>query len=129
MTAPAVAISPGANTNTVSLANEKLSSGSYGILYEESGMILMEKGYTGKARQFIPYEVTAMNNSIINFMPPGNYSVNSNANVRLVTGGETYNLISDNGYSHFTIKKYITNVKIEFSSAQKIKFIQQNYIF
>ena len=124
-----VSISPGSYTNTVSLANEKLSSGSYGILYEESGMVLMEKGYTGTPKQFIPYEVTAMNNSIINFMPPGNYSVNSNANVRLVTGGETYNLISDNGYSHFKIKKYITNVKIEFSSAQKIKFIQQNYIF
>ena len=123
-----VSISPGSYTNTVSLANEKLSSGSYGILYEESGMVLMEKGYTGTPKQFIPYEVTAMNNSIINFMPPGNYSVNSNANVRFVTGGETYNLISDNGYSHFTIKKYITNVKIEYSSTQEIKFIQQNYI-
>ena len=42
-----VGISPGTYTDTLSLANEKLDSGSYGILYEESGMILMEKSYTG----------------------------------------------------------------------------------
>ena len=116
-----VAISPGSYTNTVSLANEKLSSGSYGILYEESGMILMEKGYTGTPKHFIPYDVTAMNNSIINFMPPGNYSVNSNANVKLVTGDETYNLISDNGYSHFTIKNVYFMLPLEWSYIIKFR--------
>ena len=123
-----VGISPGTYTNTMSLVNEKLGSGSYGILYEESGMILMEKGYTGKAKEFIPYEANATNNSIINFMPPGNYSVHSNANVKLITGGKTYNLISEKGYSQFTIPKYITNVKIEFNSTQDITFIQKNPI-
>ena len=123
-----VGISPGTYTNTMSLVNEKLGSGSYGILYEESGMILMEKGATGQAKEFIPYEANATNNSIINFMPPGNYSVHSNANVKLITGGKTYNLISEKGYSQFTIPKYITNVKIEFNSTQDITFIQKNPI-
>ena len=122
-----VDISPGTYTDTLSLANEKLSSGNYGILYEESGMILMEKGYTGKAKQFIPYEVNAMNNSVINFMPPGNYSVHSNANITLICNNRIYQITSENGNGSFILKNYINNVKILFNSTQKIIFIQQNY--
>ena len=122
-----VGISPGTYTDTLSLANEKLDSGSYGILYEESGMILMEKSYTGKAKQFIPYEVNATGNSIINFMPPGNYSVDSNANITLIGNNGMYRITPVNGYGQFTLKNYITNVHIEFNSTEKLTFIQENY--
>ena len=122
-----VGISPGTYTDTLSLANEKLDSGSYGILYEESGMILMEEGYTGKARQFIPYEANATNNSIINFMPPGNYSVSSNVNITLIGNNWMYKITPVNGYGQFTLKNYITNVDIEFNSTEKLTFIQENY--
>ena len=124
-----VGISPGTYTDTLSLANEKLSSGSYGILYEESGMILMEKSYTGKARQFIPYEVNATNNSIINFMPPGNYSVHSNVNITLIGNNGMYKITSENGYGQFTLTNYMTNVDIKFNSTEKLTFIQENYRF
>ena len=124
-----VGISPGTYTDTLSLANEKLSSGSYGILYEESGMILMEKGYTGKARQFIPYEANTTNNSIINFMPPGNYSVHSNVNITLIDNNGMYKITPVNAYGQFTLKNYITNVDIEFNSTGKLTFIQENYGF
>ena len=124
-----VGISPGTYTDTLSLANEKLDSGSYGILYEKSGMILMEKGYTRKAKQFIPYEVNATNNSIINFMPPGNYSVHSNVNITLIGNNGMYKITPVNGYGQFTLKNYITNVDIEFNSTEKLIFIQENYKF
>ena len=122
-----VDISPGTYTDTLSLVNEKLSSGNYGILYEESGMVLMEKGYTGKAKEFIPYEVNATGNSIINFMPPGNYSVSSNANITLISNNGMYRITPINGYGQFTLKNYITNVHIEFNSTEKLTFIQENY--
>ena len=90
-------------------------------------MILMEEGYTGKARQFIPYEANATNNSIINFMPPGNYSVDSNANITLIGNNGMYRITPVNGYGQFTLKNYITNVHIEFNSTEKLTFIQENY--
>ena len=124
-----IAISPGSYTNTVSLANEKLSSGSYGILYEESGMILMEKGYTGTPKQFIPYEVNVTNNSVINFMPPGNYSVHSNVNITLIDNNEIYNITSANGMATLILKNYITHVIIVSRSNKIITFTQENYIF
>ena len=124
-----VSISLGSYTNTVSLTNEKLSSGNYGILYEESGMILMEKGYTGTPKQFIPYEVKTMNNSVINFMPPGNYSVHSNANITLIDNNGIYNITSVNGMATLILKNYITHVIIVSRSNQIITFIQENYIF
>ena len=123
-----VELDPGTYTNMLTLANEKLSSGNYGILYEESGMILMEKGYTGKPMKFIPYKINTVNNSVINFMPPGNYSVHTNLNVILISNGQTYNLSSEKGYIHFILEKYITNVKIEFKSAKNITFIQENCV-
>lgn len=123
-----VELDPGAYTDTLGLVNEKLTSGNYGILYEESGMILLEKGYTGKPDKFIPYTYTAENNSIINFMPPGNYSVNSNVNITLISSNGTYNIISDNGYGHFSITKYITSVSVELNSGSNIIFTQETCI-
>ena len=123
-----VELDPGTYTNTLTLVNEKLSSGNYGILYEESGMILLEKGYTGKSEKFIPYKINVQNNSVINFMPPGNYTVRSNVNVTLTSSDGTYNLISENGYAHFAIKKYITGVTVEYVSNSNMTFIQESCI-
>ena len=123
-----VELDPGTYTNTLTLVNEKLSSGNYGILYEESGIILLEKGYTGKPVKFIPYKVNLQNNSIINFMPPGNYSVRSNVNVTLISNNGIYNTNSENGYAHFSIKKYITDVRVEYDSDSNITFIQETCI-
>ena len=92
-------------------------------------MVLMEKGYTGRARQFIPYEANATNNSIINFMPPGNYSVHSNVNITLIGNNGMYKITPVNGYGQFTLKNYITNVDIKFNSTEKLTFIQENYRF
>ena len=92
-------------------------------------MILMEKGYTGKARQFIPYEVTSINNSIINFMPPGNYSVHLNVNITLIDNNKIYNITSVNGMGTLILKNYITHVIIVSRSNQIITFTQENYIF
>jgi uncharacterized membrane protein len=121
-------ISPNAYTNTLTLVNEKLSSRNYGILYDESGMILLEKGYTGKPVKFIPYKVNLQNNSIINFIPPGNYTVRSNVNVTLISNNGIYNIISENSYAHFYIKKYITDVRVEYDSDSNITFIQETCI-
>ena len=123
-----VGISPNTHTDTLTLVNEKLSSGNYGILYEESGMILLEKNYTANIIKFIPYNTTAKNNSIINFIPPGNYSVESNVNVTLISNNGTYKIVPHNGYAYFSIEKYITGVRVGFNSDMKITFIQENYI-
>ena len=123
-----VGISPNTYTDTLTLVNEKLSSGDYGMLYEESGMILLEKNYTGKIIKFIPYKESVRNNSIINFIPPGNYSVESNVNVTLISNNGTYKIVPHNGYAYFSIEKYITGVRVGFNSDMKITFIQENYI-
>ena len=123
-----VELAPGTYTNTLTLVNEKLSAGNYGILYEESGMILLEKAYTGNPINFIPYKINLHNNSIINFMPPGNYTVHSNVNVTLTSSNGIYNSISENGYAHFSIKKYITDVRVEYDSSSNITFIQETSI-
>ncbi|WMT50624.1 MAG: DUF2079 domain-containing protein [Ferroplasma sp.] len=123
-----VGIAPNTYTNTLTFVNEKLSSGNYGILYEESGMILMERGYAGKPIKFIPYKASARNNSIINFIPPGNYSIQSNVNITLISSSETYNIVPDNGHAYFQITKYITGVRVEFNSNMSVAFIQKNYI-
>jgi hypothetical protein len=122
-----VGISPNTYTDTLTLVNEKLSSGNYGILYEESGMILMEKGYTGKPIKFIHYNTTAKNNSIINFIPPGNYSVQSKVNITLISNNGTYKIVPHDGYGYLSIEKYITSVRVEFNSDMNITFIQENY--
>jgi uncharacterized membrane protein len=119
-------LDPGTYTDTLILVNEKINSGNYGILYEESGIILLEKDYTGKPAKFIPYKINVQNSSITNFMPPGNYSVQTNVNVTLINSTGTYNIISENGYGHFSIKKYITDVKVEFDSNSNITFTQNN---
>ena len=123
-----VGLSANSYTDTLTLVNEKLISGNYGILYEESGMILLEKGYTGKAIKFIQYKTNVNNNSIINFIPPGNYSIQSNVNVTLISNNGTYNIVSENGYAHFLIKKYIIGLRVEFNSPGTITFTQENYI-
>ena len=123
-----VELAPGTYTNTLTLVNEKLISGNYGILYEESGMILLEKAYTGNPTKFISYKINVHNNSIINFMPPGNYTVHSNVNVTLTSSNGIYNIISENGYAHFSIKKYITDVRVEYDSSSNITFIQETSI-
>ena len=123
-----VELDPGAYTDTLTLVNKKLTSGNYGILYEESGMMLLEKGYTGIPKKFIPYKINLQNNSIINFMPPGNYHVQTNVNLTLISSTGTYNIISDNGYGYLSITKYLSDVKVEFDSGSNITFIQENCI-
>lgn len=118
-------LDPGTYTDTLTLVNEKLTCGNYGILYEESGMILLEKGYTGIPEKFIPYKINVQNNSIINFMPPGNYSVQTNLNVTLISSTGMYKIISENGYGYFSITQYLGDVKVEFDSSSNITFIQK----
>lgn len=124
-----VDLSPNSYTNTLSLVNEKLNSGDYGILYEESGMMLMEKNFNGTPLKFIPYETKAMNGSIINFIPPGTYSVQSEVNVTLVSDEGIFDIVSDNGYGHFSIEKYITYAKVEFNSGNSIAIKQYSSTF
>ncbi len=118
-------LDPGTYTDTLTLVNEKLTCGNYGILYEESGMILLEKGYTGIPEKFIPYKINVQNNSIINFMPPGNYSVQTNLNVTLISSTGMYKIISENGYGYFSITQYLGDVKVGFYSSSNITFIQE----
>ena len=122
-----VKLDPGTYTDTLTLVNEKLNSGNYGILYEESGMMLLEKGYTGIPTKFIPYKINVQNNSIINFMPPGNYSVQTNMSFILETSNVTYDINVTNGNGYLDIKSYITQVRVLINSSQYISFTQKNY--
>ena len=68
-------ISSNTVTDTISLVNHKLNSGEYGILIEESGMMLLAKNYKGNTTDFVPYKTTAFNSASMNFMPPGNQTI------------------------------------------------------
>jgi uncharacterized membrane protein len=114
-------ISPGTVTDTLSLVNHKLISGDYGILMEVSGMILLEKNYSGKILDFIPYSNTAFNGSTITFMPPGNYSINIEHSITINSTQCTFTAESYNGIVNFNIKQYLTGITIQTS--QKGNFV------
>ena len=114
-------ISPGTVTDTLSLVNHKLVSGDYGILMEVSGMILLEKNYGGKILGFIPYRNTAFNGTSINFMPPGNYSINIDHNITVNSTQCTFTAESHNGIVNFSLKQYLTGITIK--TDQKGNFV------
>ena len=114
-------ISPGTVTDTLSLVNHKLVSGDYGILMEVSGMILLEKNYSGKILDFIPYSNTAFNGTSINFMPPGNYSINIEHSITINSTQCTFTAESHNGIVNFSLKQYLTGITIK--TDQKGNFV------
>ena len=114
-------ISPGTVTDTLSLVNHKLISGDYGILMEISGMILLEKNYSGKILDFVPYTQTAFNGSSINFMPPGNYSINIGHSITINSTQCTFTAESHNGIVNFSLKQYLTGITIK--TGQKGNFV------
>ena len=69
-------INPGTITNMLTLVNQKLISGNYGILEEESGLTLLEKNYNSSIKNFIPLKYMVSNGQHINFIPPGSYTIN-----------------------------------------------------
>ena len=114
-------ISPGTVTDTLSLVNHKLISGDYGILREVSGMILLEKNYSGKILDFIPYRNTVSNDTSINFMPPGNYSINIEHSITVNSTQCTFTVESHNGIVNFSLKQYLTGITIK--TGQKGNFV------
>ena len=108
-------ITSNAVTDTLSLVNHKLNSEDYGILMEESGMVLLEKNYKGNTTNFVPYKTTAFNSVSMNFMPPGNYSININNNITISSAQKTFTANSDNGVVSFTLNEYLTGVKVTTS--------------
>ncbi|MGE9811355.1 DUF2079 domain-containing protein [Ferroplasma acidiphilum] len=109
-------ITSNAVTDTLSLVNHKLNSGDYGILMEESGMVLLENNYKGNITNFVPYKTTAFNNAYINFLAPGEYMVNINNNITISSEQKTFTVNSDNGIVSFTLNEYLTGVKVATES-------------
>ena len=109
-------ITSNAVTDTLSLVNHKLNSGDYGILMEESGMVLLENNYKGNITNFVPYKTTAFNNAYINFLAPGEYMVNINNNITISSQQKTFTVNSDNGIVSFTLNEYLTGVKVATES-------------
>ncbi|WP_298277038.1 DUF2079 domain-containing protein [Ferroplasma sp.] len=114
-------ISPGTVTDTLSLVNHKLISGDYGILMEVSGMILLEKNYSGKILGLIPYRNTVFNGTSINFLPPGNYSINIGHSITINSTEYTFTVESHNGIVNFSLKQYLTGITIK--TGQKGNFV------
>ncbi len=114
-------ISPGTVTDTLLLVNHKLISGNYGILMEVSGIILLEKNYSGKILNFIPYTNTVFNGTSINFLPPGNYSINIEHSITVNSTQCTFTVESHNGIVNFSLKQYLTGITIKTS--QKGNFV------
>ena len=114
-------ISPGTVTDTLLLVNHKLISGDYGILMEVSGMILLEKNYSGKILNFIPYRNTAFNGTSINFMPPGNYSINMEHSITVNSAQCTFTVEGHDGIVNFSIHQYLTGITI--ITGQKGNFV------
>ena len=106
--------------------NQKLISGNYGILEEESGLILLEKNYNGSIKNFIPLKYMAYNGQHINFIPPGNYTINSSYNITIDSAQNTFTVESHGGVVNFTINRYLTGVtlKTEGSGSFEIRQVQ-----
>ncbi len=107
-----LAISSNVITDTLPLVNHKLNSGDYGILMEESGMVLLEKNYNGDITEFIPYKITVFNNTSINFMPPGDYRININHNITISSEQKTFTANNENGIVNFTLNEYLTGITV-----------------
>jgi hypothetical protein len=88
---------------------------------EVSGMILLEKNYGGKILDFIPYRNTAFNGTSINFMPPGNYSINIEHNITINSTQCAFTVESYNGIVNFSLKQYLTGITIK--TGQKGNFV------
>ena len=111
-----IGISSNAVTDTLSLVNHKLNSEDYGILMEESGMVLLEKNYKGNITVFVSYKSTAFNGSRMNFMPPGDYIINITHNITISSSQKTFTANSENGIVSFTLNEYLTELKITTSN-------------
>ena len=105
-------ITSNAVTDTLSLVNHKLNSEDYGILMEESGMALLEKNYKGNTTNFVPYKTTAFNNANINFMAPGEYTINISHNITISSEQQTFSANSDNGIVSFHLNEYLTGITV-----------------
>ena len=119
-----VQLDPGAITNMLTLVNQKLISGNYGILEEESGLILLEKNYNGGIKNFIPFKYIASNGQHINFIPPGNYTINSPYNITIDSIQNTFTLDSHSGVVNFTINRYLTGVTLKTDGSGSFEISQ-----
>ena len=117
-------ISSNAITDTLPLVNHKLNSGDYGILMEESGMVLLEKNYKGNIKEFVPYKVIASNITSINFMPPGDYRININHNITISSEQKTFTANSENGVVNFTLNEYLTGITVTTDQRTTFTIIQ-----
>jgi len=111
-----IGISSNAITDTLSLVNHKLNSEDYGILMEESGMVLLEKNYEGNITVFVSYKSTAFNGSSMNFMPPGDYIINITHNITISSSQKTFTANSENGIVSFTLNEYLTGITVTTSN-------------
>ena len=108
-------ISSNAVTDMLPLVNHKLNSEDYGILMEESGMVLLENNYKGNITDFVPYKAIAFNSANINFLAPGEYMINISHNITISSEQKTFTANSDNGIVNFTLNEYLTGVKVTTS--------------
>ena len=96
----------------------------YGILEEESGLILLEKNYNGGIKNFIPFKYIASNGQHINFIPPGNYTINSPYNITIDSIQNTFTLDSHSGVVNFTINRYLTGVTLKTDGSGSFEISQ-----
>ena len=108
-------ISSNAITDTLSLVNHKLNSTDYGILMEESGMVLLEKNYKGNTTEFVQNKVTAFNNANINFLAPGEYIINISHNITISSAQGTLVETSNNGSVSLHLNEYLTGITVTTS--------------
>ena len=105
-------ISSNTVTDTLSLVNHKLNSEDYGILMEESGIVLLEKNYKGNITDFVPYKTIAFNSANINFLAPGEYVADTTHNITISSAQKTFTANSDNGIVNFTLNEYLTGINV-----------------
>jgi uncharacterized membrane protein len=113
-----VTISGNTVSSMVNFVNCKICNG-YGIVDSESGIVLLEKNYTGKIKDFVPMDIKAGNNTYINFLSPGEYQFNYNGNgsVKMITTNGMFNITMKDGIGYFNTGKYITDFKLIFSGS------------
>ena len=119
-----VQLDPGAITNMLTLVNQKLISGNYGILEEESGLILLEKNYKGSIKNFIPLKYITSNGQHINFIPPGNYTINTSYNITINSAQDNFIVESHGEVVNFTLNRYITGITVKTDGSGNFEILQ-----
>lgn len=114
-------------SSMVNFVNCKIGDG-YGIVYSESGIVLLEKNYTGKIQNFVPLDIKSGNNTYINFLSPGEYKISYNGNlfVEISNGERYYNVSVKDGTGYLHLNKYIVDYKINFTGNGTIKINEIN---